>query len=473
MDIVGLLPYASGFIIVATAVVVSCHAVLRKRDSRAAVAWVGLILLAPVVGIVLYGLFGINRVRRRAATERAGRPRLPSAARHECTAGELERALPEGARHLAALHNLAGSMVHRVLLSGNRIDPLFGGVAAYGEMLRAIDASTASVSLSTFIFDDDEAGGRFANALDAARRRGVEVRVLIDAIGGRYSWPPMHRHLRRRGLTVARFMPALFRSGYANLRNHRKILVADGRVGFTGGMNIRDAHLSEEIRDVHFSLRGPVVAHLQEVFAEDWAYSTGEILSGERWFPLLDAAGATRARGLADGPDEDFETMRWTFLGALSVARRSVRVVTPYFLPDAALLSALGVAGRRGVQVEVVLPERNNQALVAWACMAQLWQILAHGCRVYMSPPPFDHTKMFLVDGAWALIGSSNWDPRSLRLNFEFDVECYDADLACQMEARVDALIAASRRVTLSEVDGRPMPIRLRDSLARLMAPYL
>jgi cardiolipin synthase len=157
----------------------------------------------------------------------------------------------------------------------------------------------------------------------------------------------------------------------------------------------------------------------------------------------------------------------------LACAQTSVVIVTPYFLPDAALVSALNVAAMRGVTVDIVLPGKNNLRLVQWACMAMLWQVLKHGCRVWFTPPPFDHTKLMLVDGGWSLVGSGNWDPRSLRLNFEFNIECHDRQLASQLAELADEKIAKARRITLEEVDSRGIPTRLRDGMARLLTPYL
>ena len=187
----------------------------------------------------------------------------------------------------------------------------------------------------------------------------------------------------------------------------------------------------------------------------------------------LEPAGPVVARGIPDGPDEDFETVRWTLLGALACARSTVRIVTPYFIPDAALVTALNVAALRGVRVDVVLPERLNLPVVQWAATAQLWQVMRPHFRVFLTAPPFDHTKLMVVDGVWSLVGSANWDPRSLRLNFEFDVECYDVALARELDALVDERMSLARQLTLEELEARPLPIRLRDGVARLMSPYL
>jgi cardiolipin synthase len=472
-------PHVAAALTVLVSVLASAHAVLNKRDVRAAVGWVGLAWLVPVLGAVLYLLLGINRIRRRARSltlkQEHGRfpPRVEVA---PVGADALGGSQPEAA-HLAPLVRLAGAVSHRPLVPGNLVRVLDSRTDAYPAMLEAIEGARTSLSLSSYIFDNDAAGRRFVEALGAAVKRGVEVRVLVDAVGSRYTWPPILGRLKRAGVRAARFLPSLmpYRLPFANLRNHRKLLVVDGRVGFTGGMNIRKAFWPGEhaARDLHFRLEGPVVGQLQETFAEDWAFTTRERLSGEAWFPALSPAGTVVARGLPDGPDEDFETTRMVLLGALSAARESVRILTPYFLPDAALITALSVAALRGVRVDILLPEKGNLPVVQWASTAQLWQVLKPGCRVFLTARPFDHSKLMVVDGAWCLIGSSNWDPRSLRLNFEFDVECYDADLARRLEAVVDERLSHARRLTLEEVDARPLPVRLRDGLARLLSPYL
>jgi len=481
-DWLGGVPGAIGVVLVVAADVVAAgHAVLYKRDSRAALLWVGLIWLVPLFGAFLYLLFGINRIRRRALRLREGRPALSVDVGIEAVAPEeLPAALPAGREHLAELERVVERLVRRPLTGGNGIVVLRDGEEAYPALAEAIDAATGSVSLCTYIFDRDPVGLDFADRLGAAVRRGVEVRVLVDDVGARYSFPSILGALERRGVRVARFHPRLriLPRAALNLRNHRKICVADGRVGFTGGMNLREDHVlsagtKTPKRDVHFRLRGPVVTHLQEVFAEDWEFTTGERLEGDAWFPPPEPAGPVFARGIPDGPDENFDRLRWVLLAAAGVARESIAVVTPYFLPDAPLVKALNLAALRGVAVDVFLPERGNVRLVDWACRAQLWRVLQHGCRVWFTPPPFDHAKLVLVDDHWSLFGSANWDPRSLRLNFEFNVEACDGDFAAAVRALVEERRARAREVTLEEMDGRPLPARVRDGVARLFTPLL
>jgi cardiolipin synthase len=462
----------------AMAAVASAHVVLHKRDVRAAIGWIGLIWLVPYGGAILYALFGINRIRRRASELRAQRPGV-RAERPLPSRTDLGIVLPSCGRHLMQLARLIDRVTGASITAGNTIAVLGDGERAYATMLEAIDASERTLGLSTYIFDSDRTGRLFVEALARAVARGVIVRVLIDGVGVRYSHPGITGILQSRGVPAAEFLPSLFPLSihYANLRNHRKILVIDGHVGFTGGMNIRHGHALPggpgAIRDVHFRVQGPVVAHLAETFADDWAFTTGEQLAGDWWFPDLQAAGPAFARGIAAGPDEAFERTRWAILGALSQARERIRIVTPYFLPDTTLSTTLQVAALRGVSIDIAIPARNNLRLLQWASWAKIFQFLARGCRVWLTPPPFDHSKLMTVDRLWSLIGSMNWDPRSFRLNFEFNVECYDAAFAAELDALIDQKIGSARPLTIADVHARSFPAKLRDGATWLLSPYL
>lgn len=480
--LVWALPYVAAAFVIALSVVASLHAVLYKREPRAAIAWAGLIWLSPVVGALLYALFGINRTRRRAAVLRKHRiPIPPAASTLRCPPEGLPHEIPPELGHLQALARIGETVTEKPLLKGNLVAALENGEEAYPAMIEAIDGARRSVALETYIFARDRVGQRFVDALVRVRKRGVEVRVLVDDVGGSWSIGATLRALRREGIAAARFHPLWlpFWTPYLNLRNHRKILVADGRVAFTGGMNLWRVHLLKEedprraFQDLHFRLEGPVVAQAQEVFADDWAFSTEEVLEGEAWFPPLEPRGPAVARGVPFDPGQHLDSLRWMIMGAIASARSSVRVVTPYFLPDQGLVAALNVAALRGLRVEVVLPETSDVALVKWASRAMLWQILGSGCKVWLTPPPFDHSKVIVVDEAWSFFGSANLDPRSLRLNFEFNVECYDAALARALGGVIDRKLKGARAVTLADVDGRPLPVKIRDGIARLFSPYL
>ncbi len=476
-----LWPFLVALLDLVLAIGSTMHIVLNKRDVRAAIGWTGLVWLVPLLGTLLYYCFGINRIQRRAAS--LGVTQFWQA-RPALVLSEEERRIHE--EFVASYPNLVGlALVAKQLtggaaVPGNRIDPLLDGDEAYPAMLDAIRRATRSVSLLSYIFDADRAGMKFLEALCEAQQRGVQVRVLIDDVGARYSRPTMLRRLREAGVQVVPFLPTRvpWKLAYANLRNHRKILVVDGSLGFTGGTNIREGHWLElepkyPVQCVHFQQEGPVVAHLQRMFAIDWAFASGESLQDDAWFPELERVGPVWAQGIPDGPDEDFEKLADLIMGALASASRSVRVVTPYFLPDNTLIRALNTAAMRGIDVQIVLPERNNVAIVGWASAADFRHLLEKGCRIFLTPPPFDHTKLFVVDGAWSLIGSTNWDPRSLRLNFEFNVECYDEELGRRLEAIIAERTARAREVTPAELARQSLTVQVRNGLARLASPYL
>ncbi len=454
------------------------HAILWKRDVRSALGWSGLIMLSPGVGAILYFLFGINRVRRKAMALRNPKERSPRGLSPFAVDPELlGQRFPSSGVALIQIAKAVSHVVAKPLLSGNGIEILKNGEEAFPAILEAIRQAKHSISLVTYIFSYDSLGKTFVEELALAQQRGVSVRILIDAIGVRYHWPSVYRMLKQRGVTAALFIP-IHNISLFNLRTHRKICVIDGEIGFTGGMNIRlnqlvNAGTKLPTADVHFRLEGPIVGQLQEVFREDWLFTTGESLQGELWFKNLQPRGDIICRGIADGPDETNHALAWALQAAISSAKKRIRIVTPYFLPDMALCTSLGVAATRGIEVDIIIPGKGNLPLVQWAAVAQLWQVVSFGCRIWMTPPPFDHAKLMTVDGNWCLIGSTNWDPRSLRLNFEFNCESYDEEFTGKIDALIEERMVRARRLSLEELQSRPLPVKVRDGLARLLSPYL
>lgn len=453
------------------------HALLYKRDPRAAFGWIAVCVLFPLAGPMLYLFFGLNRARGRA--QRLGLPNFRIGYER---GSPIERALPLPDIVHAPYQELAriGQALSRhPLLGGNRVACLVNGEQAYPRMLTAIASARRHILLTSYILDSDTTGASFREALGQAAARGVDVRVLIDGIGDYYSWPRSSAVLKRSGLSVARFLPPrlLPPSLAINMRNHHKILVVDDRIGFTGGMNIGDRHLVEQptnrrpTADLHFSLEGPIVGQLREEFMRMWRFTTASNDEPQRL--ETPDSGSLVCRTVTDGPDEDLDRLTMLLSAAIAEARRSVRIMTPYFLPPRELIGAIQAAAVRGVDVLVVLPSMNNLPYIHWATRNMLWEILFRGVRVCYQPPPFNHAKLFVVDGYYTLIGSTNWDPRSLRLNFELQVEVYGADFARPLIDYIDQAAAAGREVTLDEVDGRPLHERLRDSLCWLFSPYL
>ncbi|MFW6093916.1 MAG: phospholipase D-like domain-containing protein [Pseudomonadota bacterium] len=453
-----------------TGVLASAHALLNKRRPRAAFGWIAVCLTFPFAGALLYFLFGVNRIRRRAR-------KLRGDAFHQAVPEARIAGVPPEHAELAALgQRLSG----QPLMAGVAIEPLHNGEQAFPAMLEAIDAARHRVLLGSYIFDTDDTGRAFADALGRAVARGVDVRVLLDGVGELYSFPRARRMLARRGVEVLRFLPPrLFPpSVMLNLRNHRKLLLVDGDLAFAGGMNISDRHLAangdarHRVVDVHFRLRGPVVAGLEDVFERDWAFAGGtETPPAPPMPPAL--AGEAAARVIADGPDEPLDRLLLLLVGAVGMARKRVLIMTPYFIPPRELLGALQAAALRGVAVTIVLPAHNNLFYVHRAARHGLWELLQRGVRVYYQPGPFVHSKLFLVDDQYAQIGSANLDSRSLRLNFELIVEVYERAFVARLYEHADAACEGAHEVTLAEVDGRPLHTRLLDGLAWLFSPYL
>ncbi|OVE75512.1 cardiolipin synthase [bacterium F11] len=458
----------------------SSHAILRRKDPRAALWWMAVIWFVPFIGAVLYYLFGINRIKRKARRKRSeNKPPvdIPSPPKDGSI---MSSDLPRNIQHLIAQAHLVDQVVENPLIKGNRVVPFVNGDEAYPQMLEAIEKSKQSISLMTYLFKHDCIGKKFIQALGRAVTRKVKVRVLVDGMGSGFEFPSILNAFKSAKIKAAFFNPtlALWRMSYVNLRNHRKCLIIDGKEAFTGGMNIFEGHslgLNPRFptQDIQFKIEGPVAAQLQDTFREDWYFATKELIEGDDWYPSIKDQGTTLARAIKDGPDENFEKCRWVMLGALTNAVKSIKVVTPYFVPDQTLITTLNLAAMSGIRVDIVLPQINNQLMVKWASMAMLWQVLEKGCHVWITPPPFDHSKLMVVDGGWSFIGSTNWDERSLRLNFELNVECYDEELAKSIDHIIEEKIKKAKQLTLADVDGRPLSIKLRDGVARLFSPHL
>lgn len=464
---------------VCAAATAAIHAAMTKTDVRAAIGWVGIIMLSPLFGPFLYLIAGINRVRHDQISQQRDKS-LRDYSRLDDT--PVADVAPYSAPQFSSLQTLGDQVSSFPLCDGNYIELLCGGDEAYPAMLEAIDSAKVSIALQTYIFDNDAEGRKIVDALARAVERGVEVRVLIDAIGSRYSRPPIVRRLRRQGVRTALFMtnPLGLRMPYANLRSHRKILIVDGCIGFTGGMNIREGFVTgpdgaPPARDTHFKVEGPVVLQLTTVFSQDWEFTTRESLPHRTWVCEIWSPPSPRvpARCVRSGPDRTILSTHNMLLGAFAVAQHSIRIQSPYLLPDVALLGAINTAARRGITVDIVIPGRNNLRLVNYAMTAQLDQVIRNGCRVWRTRGPFNHSKLITIDGAWSYVGSSNLDPRSLRLNFELDMEIYSRSMAREIEQRIDAEIQDSDAVTLESLASIPFIKRLRNKIIWLASPYL
>jgi cardiolipin synthase A/B len=456
------------------------HALFFKRTPQSALGWVAVCLMFPFVGPFTYFLFGINRIQNRARKLEIKRPAairpqdIPQSKELTFRSSDLA-----GSDTFTGIARISDYLNRLPMVGGNRIESLKNGEAAYPAMLQAIEKAKERVFLSTYIFDTDDTGREFIDALARAAGRGIDIRVIVDGVGEYYSFPRASVLLKKEGILHARFLPPklippMF---HINLRNHRKILLIDGDTGFTGGMNIGDRHLvqkppfGERVSDMHFLFAGPIVRQLEQAFIGDWAFCTGHTILPTRRPPVPSGEGICRT--ISDGPNEPAQLLSKILLGAISTARKRVQIMTPYFLPSTEMISVMQTTALRGIKIEIILPERNNLPFIQWASNNMLGELLEHGVDVFLQPPPFVHSKIFVVDGIYAQIGSANIDPRSLLLNFELNVEIYDMDFAGKMAALVNDTVKKSRPVTLEMLSHRSRLVKTRDAVVWLFSPYL
>ena len=529
------------------------HALLNKREPTSMGIWVFICLVLPVLGVVLYAFLGVNRIHRQASKLmlRSQRRQGPgSISAPSCPDGSSEclyhsdegvdkihypqtgPALPpapekpftlvlDGPHRPAPLPmevpaallpakirtmaRIGYSVMGMPLVGGNRVKVLYNGNQAYPAMLEAINQAKKYIYLDTYIFDNDVMGKTFVLALSRARARGVEVKVHVDGIGTFLTFPRIDKVLRAQGVDVARFIPPrlLPPQLYINMRNHRKSLLVDGKVGFTGGMNISFSHIVDQpiprsllarlgqagsnlsrmsfsilnfsrdnsMQDIHFRIEGPILEDFQLIFAREWLFSTGETLTPPPVSP--EPVGNSLCRTILDGPDDFLERFHSTILGAISSAKSHVRIMTPYFLPPRQLITALQSAAMRGVRVEIILPGECDHQMVAWATNNVLWDFIDRGVHIYYQPGPFNHSKLLLIDGYYAHVGSANLDPRSLRLHFELTTEIFDSRVCAELERHFDTIKAKSPEYTREDLEARSLPGRLRDAFFWLFSPYM
>ena len=453
------------------------HALLHKRNPRAALSWCATCLFIPLGGPLFYLLFGINRVRRRA--KRLSTERL---AAH--TELHPEQTPPAAyAEEFGRFERCARRITRHPVVGSNRVTPLHNGEEAYPAMLADIAAAKRRVWLAAYIFDTDTSGRQFIDELRQATERGVEVRVLIDGFGQLSSLRRVTGRLTSAGIPNVQFLPPrLFPPLlWFNLRNHRKILVVDDDISYTGGMNISDRHVANKrgkrnVVDLHFRMTGPISRQLAEIFRDDWRFASGEDLASEQTNPTdISAAQHTPilCRTLTDGPDRDLDNLSMLIQSVAASAERSLKIMTPYFLPGRELIAAFKSAAMRGTEVSVILPIKSDLPYMTWATRNMLWELLEWGVHIYYQPAPFVHSKLIVADDEYALVGSANIDARSLRLNFEIVTEIFDKSFSQALAQHFDETLSRSRRITLEEVDGRSLLPRLRDSIAWLFSPYL
>ena len=457
---------------------------LTKRDSTAAIAWSLAIFLLPLVGFFLFWVFGFNHINRRLGRKRAHRrafreaqpPRVPEAAR-----GNPQESADET---FAGLGQLAVKLGGFPVSGGNSVTLYADTKEAMKSLLDAIAGARHSIHLEFFIFRPDETGKHVIDLLARKAAEGVQVRLLRDAMGGHDLGSIAHRAvlepLLRAGGKANVFLPlSPWRSRVqVNLRNHRKMVVVDGRVGFTGGMNIGDEYLGKGARfgywrDEFVRLEGPAVAALQRTFAEDWDFACGESLDDPAYYPDAAQAGEDVVQVVESGPDQDVNTIRELYFAAILAARERLWIASPYFVPDAGLLDALRLACHRGVDVRLLSLLRPDHFFSFYAGRYYYTDFLAARAKVYQYRKGMMHAKSVMVDGRWAFVGSSNLDNRSLHLNFEAGVVLHSSERVAELEKQFQQDLRDSEMLELPAFMRRPFRARLTENTCRLLSPIL
>jgi cardiolipin synthase len=451
------------------------HILFKKRQPLSALVWMFIVCSAPFAGFFLYWYFGVNRVE---SGPRKASPGGPPTGRAVAAAK-----LPSTALDRLGL-SLTGLSLHR----GCRVRLLKDGAEAYPAMLASIASARESVDLLTYIFDMDQVGLRFVQALEAAAGRGVRVRVLVDGIGAWFPGGPLRKRLSAAGVLFSSFWrtESLFHQPLLNLRNHRKLLVVDAVHAYVGSLNISERHYKGPLalhplrrlrrrkaseRDLHFRIQGAVIQDLAMAFQYDWE-SAGEKPVPQRGL-RPGPAGNDAVRLVRSGPDGSFERIYELLLGALRLARHEVDLCTPYFIPDGPLMAMLRSLALSGVRVRLFVPRLGDTAMVTWASRAYFRELVAAGVEIWEIEGSFVHSKACVIDGQWCLVGSCNLDPRSFRLNFELNLEVRSRRLARQIKAVLEGYRSQARQVDLSFLRGRGFVVRLRDNAAKLFSPYL
>ena len=463
------------------------YLILQRRSSQATLAWFFALAFLPVVGILVYLVFGPRRFEKR----KKRRARAQEAVRELAIDERMsELDIPAPVKRLIELAEGAAGRAARPRLG--QVQVFFNGKDKYDALAASLSQAKHHIHIEYYIWEPDETGTRLRDVLAERAKAGVEVRVLVDGFGSSKAhdrfWSPLTdaggRVVRFNELTLTRFRPSM-----TNFRTHRKIAVIDGRVAFTGGMNITDVHTSAVSgtgawRDTHMRVEGDAALGLQLVFFEDWYYATDQVPEGEAYLARAERAAEENASAggegrdepvqiIASGPDENLDAIHKVYFSSIAAADRQVLLTTPYFVPDEALVTALTSAALRGADVRILVPATGDVPLVSWASRSYYLELLEVGVRIFEYGPPELHAKTLAVDDTLAIIGTANADNRSFRLNFEVVAALYDRKRVAELRDAFEADLAEATEVTLDAVRNTPLGTRLRSSAARLFSPIL
>jgi len=473
---------ATAHVLIAIAATLS---ILRRRTEPVSMlAWIFAVWSLPWLGVTFYILMGSNRVRRKAGKRRRKRADLIERIGRQAEEG-VRLGVDATSLHLdpgeKEIERLGWRLVHMPAVGGNEVRYFKSAADTYYGLEMAIRAARHHVHMEYYIWQPDESGRHFRDLIVDAARRGVQCRVLLDSVGCFKLSRKFLKPWYDAGVQVAFFLPVYpFRRRRVSLhlRNHRKIAVIDGDTAFVGSQNIGDEYLGRLKRlspwyDSHMRITGPAALFLQQVFAEDWAFTTYEGLADAAYFPPCGVCGDSAVQLLPTGPDQDLGVLGQILFAAVASAKSSIRIATAYFVPDSALRGALMHAALRGVKVQLVLPTRSDSLLVLWAGRSYYAELMEAGIEIFEFEQGMLHSKMITIDDRWAMLGSANMDVRSFRLNFEVSALIYDAQVARVLAAEIEQHRAASREVKPRDVWRRKYHEQVLEGAARLFAPVL
>ena len=373
-----------------------------------------------------------------------------------------------------------GVLLGPAIVDGNRFDVLLNGDQIFPAMLAAIRQARKSITFESYIYWSGTVGSKFAEALAERSRAGVKVHVLLDWIGSNKMDPAQLARMEQAGIEIRRFhAPHWYNLPRVNNRTHRKVLVVDGEIGFTGGVGIADqwtgdAQDPEHWRDTHFRAEGPVVAQMQAVFLDNWIKATGVVLHGADYFPELKPAGTGSAQMFSSSRSGGSESMQLMYLLAITAAQRSIHLSTAYFVPDSLTLRTLADAVKRGVKVQIITPgEHTDAEIVQHASRARWGALLEAGAEIYEYVPTMYHCKVMIVDALLVSVGSTNFDNRSFQLNDEANLNIYDAEFAARQVEIFEDDLRQSRRISLAEWRQRPRVEKLLDRASSLFGSQM
>jgi len=376
-----------------------------------------------------------------------------------------------------------GNLLGPPLIYGNATTTLVNGDRIFPPMLDAIRRAHRNINMETYVYWEGRVGKMFSDALAERASAGVTVHLIIDAVGSDDIDKNYIKHMEATGVKIVVFNPLKWydwtTAAKLNHRTHRKILVVDGEVAFTGGVGIADdwlgdAKTPEQYRDDHYMIRGPAVLQLQSVFVDNWMQNTGEVLHGRDYFPRIEPVGPEWGQVFKSSPNAGAETMELMYQLSIAASRKIIRIATAYFVPDRQTIDQLVAARKRGVKVQIIVPGHwIDEAVVRPASRDEWGDLLKAGVEIYEYQPTMYHCKQMMVDGLWSSIGSANFDNRSFKLNDEANLNILDARFTSEQEMIFDQDLTKSRRITYEQWHNRPFHEKLEDFLAGIFSPLL